>query len=503
MKRPLLLALACFALPFILGAQPCTPLGDQTTFGTNNVWLGYVYDNVNFTNYSGYVPQGNVGSPNFDQSFGGDDVNYVTNGCPVFTSTFSVRYKLRKTFAAGAYDFLVGADDGYRLSLDGGATWVINQFFDQGYATSTYSASLSGSVDMVLEFYENGGGNRVSFSVVPGCMGTENTAIYGTNDVWRGYVYDGTNFNSYKGMVTEGISGNMDFDQSFGGSNTTYPTSGCGVQTETFSVRYRLNKTFTSGSYLFIAGADDGFRLSLDNGATWVINRWNEQSYTTAFYLSNLNGNYNLVLEFYENGGDNRVSLDMQINVILKIDLLSFSGRKTSSGVDLDWVVSPDSDPASFVVERSADGGNFTPVHTVPGTTGVRGSNGIAFHDADGNPLAGNSYYRLKMTDGQGKVSYSHIVTIRNGSGNENGLSIYPTFLRNDLLYCRTGQRIERASIQVTDMTGRVIAMKHLGAIAGGQTVGITLGQQLTKGIYLVSILDNGNKRLTERIIVP
>jgi hypothetical protein len=38
----------------------------------------------------------------------------------VSLTTFSVRFRLRKTFSAGYYTFLVGGDDGFRLSIDGG-----------------------------------------------------------------------------------------------------------------------------------------------------------------------------------------------------------------------------------------------------------------------------------------------------------------------------------------------------------------------------------------------
>ncbi len=170
-------------------------------YGTNNVWIGYVYDNSNLTNYRGYVTEGNSSSPNFDQSFGGDDVSYATNGCPVQTSTFSVRYRLTKSFTSGNYQFVVGGDDGFRLSFDGGSTWAINRWNDQGYTTETYTVGLNGTYNMVLEYYENGGANRISFSVTSICMGSGSTATYGAGNVWNGYVYDGTNFETYMGMV--------------------------------------------------------------------------------------------------------------------------------------------------------------------------------------------------------------------------------------------------------------------------------------------------------------
>ena len=87
MTKLLLVAICATLLCNTGHAQACTPLGDQTTYGTGNVWIGYLYNNDNFTAYAGYVTQGTAGNPSFDQNFGGSDVTYATNGCGVATST--------------------------------------------------------------------------------------------------------------------------------------------------------------------------------------------------------------------------------------------------------------------------------------------------------------------------------------------------------------------------------------------------------------------------------
>jgi hypothetical protein len=144
----------------------------------------------------------------------------------------------------------VGGDDGYRLSLDGGATLAINNWNDHPYTTSTYSAALNGTYNMVIEFYQHFGSKRISYNVVPVCMGTGDPTVYGTNNTWNGYIYQGMNFNMYKGQVTEGASLNPNFDENFGNPNgnpggvpVTYNTNSCSILTQQFSARYRLRQS--------------------------------------------------------------------------------------------------------------------------------------------------------------------------------------------------------------------------------------------------------------------
>src|ERR1700738_5131522 len=105
----LLLSLVLVAIEY--GNAQCTPQGNQTSYGTGTTWIGYIYQGMNFNTYEGYVNEGSAASSNFDEGFGGGQVNYNTNGCSVFTNGFSARYKLTQNFANGNYLFTVGGDD--------------------------------------------------------------------------------------------------------------------------------------------------------------------------------------------------------------------------------------------------------------------------------------------------------------------------------------------------------------------------------------------------------
>lgn len=491
MKRLYLVVIT--GLAWLAGTgQTCTPLGDETSYGTGDVWIGYLYDNLNFTGYAGYVNEGVSGNPNFNQTFGGDYTNYSTNGCPVLTETFSVRYKLRKNFTFGNYQIVVGADDGYRLSLDGGATWVINRWFDQGFNYSAYSATLSGNYDIVLEYYENGGQNRVSFSVSGTCLGPENPAVYGTGNTWNGYIYTGKNFDTYSGKVTEGSASSPNFDENFGGDNVFYPTSSCNVLTEQFSARYRLQYNFPPGSYSFIVGGDDGYRFSLDGGATWVINQWGDHSYFTSSYTASLSGLTNMVLEYYENGGQNRISF--AITGLLPIKLNSFSGYPDGTVNRLHWTTDAAVDAKAYSVERSTDGNHFSLLATVDANAGTD------YRYTDPVAPATNAYYRLRMLDADGRFSYSSTLLIsRTG---RNAMTLYPTVTKLAQFNLYSPGSISHGRADLLTLDGRKLQSYSMPvAITAGQTTLIPF-RSVPAGAYLLLISNNGQISSRHRVII-
>jgi hypothetical protein len=141
----------------------CAPSGDEVTAGVGS-WIGYVYNSASagaFTSYKGFVTEAETFNTLHTTTPNGATI--VT--CPANSDLFAIRYKMTKTFASGNYVFTVGGDDGVRLSIDGGATWLINGWLDQGYTSySSSSVALSGAVNLVFEFYENSSGAQSSFS---------------------------------------------------------------------------------------------------------------------------------------------------------------------------------------------------------------------------------------------------------------------------------------------------------------------------------------------------
>jgi len=487
-----------------LRAQACsTAQGNQTTYGTNNVWIGYVYTGENFNNYQGYINEGTSSSPNFNEGFGGSGATFSTAGCSVQADNMSVRYMLQTTLAAGTYTITVGGDDGYRFSMNGDASYVINEWQDQSYNTATYTFTITSATtyNMILEYYQDGGANEVSYNIVQLCTGTGDQTISGTNNVWLGYLYQGMAFQTYKGATTEGSSSSPSFDENFGnpsGSNTaTYYTNQCSITTYQFSARYRLTQTLPAGNYTFTAGGDDGFRLSLDGGNTWVINNWADHAYYTSAYSTTLAaGTYNTVLEYYQNGGYDRVSYTSTFTT-LPITLNTWSATLLSGDKALlKWTASDAVNFDHFIIQRSTDDENFQDVATVA-SVNEDSTMTQQYNYTDQFTYNGNVYYRLEMVDHDGTTNYSTIVSLPMKA--PAAIRIYPTVVTNGQLTVESPSSISQAQFQLFDMNGQKLMVKDWSEFQGTQQVAI--GSHLAAGTY-IALLSDAQSILTKQIII-
>ena len=109
-------------------------------------WRGAYFDNKNLSGVPLFIR--NDANINFDWDYGGP-------GNGLANDHFSVRWSRTLNLQAGNYTFTVTGDDGVRLWVDGHL--LIDKWFDQ--AATSYSGTIyvSGSTEVVMEYYENAG----------------------------------------------------------------------------------------------------------------------------------------------------------------------------------------------------------------------------------------------------------------------------------------------------------------------------------------------------------
>lgn len=138
--------------------------------------------------------------------------------------------------------------------------------------------------------------------------------------------------------------------------------------------------------------------------------------------------------------------------VPLSVELTEFDGsfNKDMSAVELIWNTSSERDNSHFVVERSLDTEIWTGVglQNGSGTT----TSPTTYEMIDNNPYSGESYYRLKQFDIDGKMTTSDMIQVNRSI--ENKIQLFPNPTK-DAITINSNNEI--LSVKIIDLQGSIV----------------------------------------------
>jgi len=225
------------------------------------------------------------------------EVNYdwgVGSPAPAVTvDNFSARWTTSPTFENAEYKFTVSADDGVRLFIDNQI--VIDKWIDQGTTTYTVNKTLTAGVhEIKLEYYENGYDAVAKMSWLKVGNTTPPTGWNAEywNIAWTGALPQMPQTPAQVTRTESAIANEW---------GQTAPVAG--INADDFIARWTKTETFTAGNYQFVATADDGVRVYVDNNI--VIDKWLLQGATTYTQTINLTaGAHTIKVEYFDHQYD-------------------------------------------------------------------------------------------------------------------------------------------------------------------------------------------------------
>lgn len=93
------------------------------------------------------------------------------------------------------------------------------------------------------------------------------------------------------------------------------------------------------------------------------------------------------------------------------IELTHFSATALDDSIKLKWIIERNPNVAYFKVERSTDNENYVQVAR------ISAEDNYEFTCIDESPIKGESHYRLRMFEKDGKSTYSEPILIELGKG--------------------------------------------------------------------------------------
>jgi hypothetical protein len=257
--------------------------------------------------------------------------------------------------------------------------------------------------------------------------------------------------------------------------------------------------TINGGAGGFQGGANSEFTLSVNLGQTFSLIGANynvPSSSATQFTWSDL-----LPLTSYEwyvtiEDGDNIITsgiFEFTTAGALPLTLLNFKALNEKNTVRLEWTTTAEEKMKGFVVERSTNGNNFQAI----GSVHAKNTGGIQQYDlTDGKPVAGRSWYRLKILDADNNFTYSRIASINRSNIGKFDINPNPA-VHNEIRIVGLANTNEQVIIKVYDLSGRMQLTKN--AIANGQD--IILRHNLVTGMYNVECIRKSGKENKQIII--
>ncbi len=177
-------------------------------------------------------------------------------------------------------------------------------------------------------------------------------------------------------------------------------------------------------------------------------------------------------------------------NAILPVNLINFKANCVNKNVKLNWQTASESNNDYFDIERSTDGLSYANFLRVNGNGTTNEQHNYTAYDEQ--PLAGNTYYRLKQVDFNGSTTYYNPQMVN--CADDANSSIYPN--PNNGTFLIKGLQ-EESELQLIDALGKNLLTKNVSA--NETTYEVTT---LQEGIYFLLIKTKLGLVQTQKIIV-
>lgn len=351
----------------------------------------------------------------------------------------------------------------------------INVFFNTVYINATSSGSHFGtsgvfhanSTTSTTATLEMGNNIIVNTSTA---TGLGQTVAFKRNAAGFGNYAEASNFNIF--YAGNPSSTNLIYYDGANASTLADYKAVAGVR-ETFSKTENVPFASTNGADNSFLHINTSVATQAENGGTPIIG-----------ITDDFDGNL-------RNATTPDIGAD-EFTTVLPVAFASFNGVKEGTVNLLSWTTLTETNNLGFELLRSADGIRFEKLAFIPTKAENGNSNQtLTYQFKDQLPLEKNNYYRLKQIDKDGKTTLSSIVLLKSGKSTRLEIvSVYPNPVKDNLTILLGNTKNEKATVSITDYSGKILMQQAVQLINGTQTVHINTSM-LSKKTYLLVIQSN------------
>lgn len=183
----------------------------------------------------------------------------------------------------------------------------------------------------------------------------------------------------------------------------------------------------------------------------------------------------------------------------LPVELVYWTATPRGKTVELAWATASESGAEDFLLERSADGVNFSPVASLPAAGNSSESEEYVYTDEQ--PLTGRSYYRLVQRDFDGSATTYAIRTVVFAGAEDNHFRVFPNPTEGDVFIEFAGVIAEETvDLRVFSLDGRQVLGLYRTIYPGQERINCQL-PNLPAGMYQV-LVDRGGETYAQRLVL-
>lgn len=178
----------------------------------------------------------------------------------------------------------------------------------------------------------------------------------------------------------------------------------------------------------------------------------------------------------------------------LPVNLEYFTAQKQNKSVELRWATALEVNSKEFVIERSANGRDFTALAKVAAAGNSAQSH--TYSVVDDKPLTGANYYRLRSVDTDGQNTVSRIIKVVFDK------AVVVTFAPNpakSTLVINVIEAKEPVTVQLLDAQGKAVRQR-LSPAGNNQPVVFNLAG-LSKGLYVLKMITSQSVQ-AEKVVI-
>ncbi|MET0634427.1 MAG: T9SS type A sorting domain-containing protein [Chitinophagaceae bacterium] len=211
--------------------------------------------------------------------------------------------------------------------------------------------------------------------------------------------------------------------------------------------------------------------------------------------------NYNSIRKFkIRLSGDSDVAFvaynrkTISITSVLPLKLHDFTARSSAGKTVLNWNTSAEMNSDHFIVEKKLNDGSFFTIDSVTATGTSTSAN--YYTSTDKNVQAGTSYYRLRMVDADGAITYSKTILVSSGEARKLTVNIFPNpATTNITVEVPSGGR---SSLEIYSASGQLVNRITLSGSSTRINVPVNT---LDRGIYHL-VWNSAGEKINQSFVI-